>query len=183
MFWTCSYLRGHFNARTFKFDTNVVVSVSFDISSRFCQIHGFVIRPPHGAVLTWNKRDPICIDSIGNHEASVVFPERMRYSCSRLRNDSFKERRRFRCTCNVYSFGWDRSHEMIQPIAKDPEPFHISQQDDTKFVGSYLQGNTLLFYGQLKVAQHWLVYLFITVFIFSCKCSYLYCYNMTYYNC
>ena len=35
-----------FNARAFKFDTNVVVCVTSDINSRFYYIHGFVIIPP-----------------------------------------------------------------------------------------------------------------------------------------
>ena len=38
-----------FNARTSKIDTNVVVSVTSDISSAFCLLHGFVIvtHTPH----------------------------------------------------------------------------------------------------------------------------------------
>ena len=35
-----------FNARTSKIDTNVVVSVTSDISSAFCLLHGFVIVTP-----------------------------------------------------------------------------------------------------------------------------------------
>ena len=67
-----------FNARTYKFDTNVVFNVVFDISSRFWDIHGFVI------IQCSFERDPIWIDNMRNHGAVGVFSECRRCSCSSL---------------------------------------------------------------------------------------------------
>ena len=49
------------------FDTNVVVSVTFDKNSSFCSIHWFVIISQHSVDLTWNEMDHIWIDSMGNN--------------------------------------------------------------------------------------------------------------------
>ena len=49
------------------FDTNVVVSVTFDKNSSFCSIYWFVIISQHNVDLTWNEMDQIWIDSMGNN--------------------------------------------------------------------------------------------------------------------
>ena len=76
-----------FSARTFMFDTNAVVSVTFDINSRFCSIHQFVIIPQHNLDLTWNERGQIWIDSMGNHGVMGVFSECRHSSCSNFNCD------------------------------------------------------------------------------------------------
>ena len=45
-------------------------------------MHGFVIILLVNEVLNWNERDPICIDSMGNHEVAGAFSEHKNSSCS-----------------------------------------------------------------------------------------------------
>ena len=48
-----------FNARTFKFHTNVVVSVAFAIRSGFVTFMNLRLYPLRNVVLTWNERGSI----------------------------------------------------------------------------------------------------------------------------
>ena len=45
-------------------------------------MHGFVIILSLNEVLNWKERDPICINSMGNHEAAGAFSEHKNSSCS-----------------------------------------------------------------------------------------------------
>ena len=44
-----------FDARAFEFDTNLVVSLLFDINSGFCYIYRFVIIPERSFDLEWKE--------------------------------------------------------------------------------------------------------------------------------
>ena len=58
-----------FKVRAFKFDTNVVDSITFDISSIFL-LHSWICNyTSHNVVLFWNERDLIWIDNMINHGA------------------------------------------------------------------------------------------------------------------
>ena len=56
-----------FNTRTFKFDTNVVVSVAFDMSSGFVIFMVLYLYPLHNVILSWNEMDSIWIDNPSKH--------------------------------------------------------------------------------------------------------------------
>ena len=56
-----------FDNRTFKFDTNVVVRVAFDISSGFVIFMVLYLYPLHNVILSWNEMDSIWIDNSSKH--------------------------------------------------------------------------------------------------------------------
>ena len=61
-----------FNARAFKFDTNVVGNVTFDQNSEICWIHGFVIVPTAQLVDLFRIPDTIFNPRIFKFDTNVV---------------------------------------------------------------------------------------------------------------
>ena len=72
----------HFDAKTFKGDTNVVVGVSLAEILGFVRFKGLYLYLRHDTFWPGMKRIEVWIDNIGYNWAAGVFSERRLSSCS-----------------------------------------------------------------------------------------------------